>query len=176
MTKITKKLTLSLVFFLALAAVAGCSSNFAPRQEERASSRPASVSSAPSLPGTTAAPSIREPTNGRVQTNSGGAVTIEVEWGGVKNSALVFEVAMNTHSVDLDQVDLGKLAVLRDPEKKEYPPASWRAEAGGHHRSGLLTFPTPDSLGQGKAEYVELVIREVAGIKERVLKWNLGAP
>ncbi|MDP2953094.1 MAG: hypothetical protein Q8O76_07255, partial [Chloroflexota bacterium] len=93
---------------------------------------------------------------------------------GEKNGNLVFEVGMNTHSVDLDRYDLAKLATLRDDSGKEYLPVSWRAEPGGHHRSGTLTFPIPDSVGQGKARYLDLVIRDVAGVKERVLKWQLG--
>lgn len=87
---------------------------------------------------------------------------------------MVFDVAMNTHSVNLDQYDLGELAVLRDDESKEYRPAAWRSAPGGHHRSGTLTFPVPASLSQGKAKYLNLIIRYGAGVKERVLKWELG--
>lgn len=80
---------------------------------------------------------------------------------------------MDTHSVNLDQYDLKQLAVLCDDTGNEYRPASWESAAGGHHRQGTLTFALPASVREGKAKYVEMVIREVAGIKERVLKWEL---
>jgi hypothetical protein len=63
--------------------------------------------------------------------------------------------------------------VLRDDAGNEYRPSSWDSAPGGHHRQGTLTFPIPDSLGQGKARYIEMVIRDVAGVKERVLRWEL---
>lgn len=114
-----------------------------------------------------------QPTNGLVQSNAEGSVTIDVEWTKAENGSLIFDVAMNTHSVDLDQYDLGELAVLRDDTGNEYHPVSWNAAAGGHHRSGTLAFPLPDSVSQGEAKYVEMVIRDVSGIEARVLKWEL---
>ncbi len=63
--------------------------------------------------------------------------------------------------------------MLRDDTGNEYRPVSWDSAPGGHHRKGTLTFVLPDSLSQGKAKYVEIVIQDVAGIKERVLKWEL---
>jgi hypothetical protein len=100
-------------------------------------------------------------------------VAITVKWQGERSGVLMFEAAMDTHSVNLDQYDLGELAVLRDDGGAEYRPASWRSAPGGHHRSGTLTFPVPASLSEGKAKYVEMIIRDVADVKERVLKWTL---
>ena len=61
-----------------------------------------------------------------------------------------FDVGMNTHSVELDQ-DMIKIAVLVDDQGTEYKPLRWEgAEAGGHHREGVLIFnqitPTPKSV------------------------------
>lgn len=114
------------------------------------------------------------PVNGMVQSHTGGSVTIDVEWMGMENGLLTFAVAMNTHSVDLDGYDLGELAVLRDDEGNEYHPSSWHSAPGGHHRKGTLTFPIPDSLSQGSVQYLELSIRDVAGVGERFLKWKSG--
>ncbi len=114
-----------------------------------------------------------QPTNGLVQSNTGGSVTIDVEWIKAENGSHIFNVDMNTHSVDLDQYDMGELAVLRDDTGNEYHSVSWDSAPGGHHRKGTLTFSLPDSLNQGEAEYIEIVIRDVADIKERVLKWEL---
>ncbi len=114
-----------------------------------------------------------QPTNGSVQSSTGGAVTIDVEWVSVDNAPLVFKVSMNTHSVDLDQYDLSRLTILRDDAGNEYRPLSWDSAPGGHHRQGTLTFPIPDSLGQGEAKHIEMVIRDIAEVKERVLRWEL---
>jgi len=166
MTRFVKGSVLVTSILMVTVIVAGCSSRFVPQREEGA--YPPSASSSSSFNG---------PTNGLVQSNAGGSVTIDVEWVVVENhvesNSLLFDVAMNTHSVDLDQYNLGELAVLRDDMGNEYHPVSWDSAPGGHHRRGTLTFPIPDSLSQGKAKYVEILIRDVAGIKERVLKWEL---
>ncbi len=154
--------TLGVIVVLMLAVlIAGCSRGFVSQGKEDVPTAPPSV------------PSSHSPTNGLVQSSSGEAVTIDIEWEGKENGSLVFHVAMNTHSVDLDQYDLGELAILRDNEGKEYHPVSWDSAPGGHHRQGVLTFPLPDSLSQGEAKYIEIVIRDVDGIKERLLKWEL---
>ena len=114
------------------------------------------------------------PTNGLVQTSSGGGVTIDVEWRGLKDGSLVFGVTMDTHSGSLDQYNLRDLAILRDSSGKEYRPNNWNAPPGGHHRKGVLIFPVADSLNLGTTKYVELILRDTAGVKERDLKWQLG--
>ncbi len=162
MSKFVKSSVLVISIIAVAVLVAGCSSGFVPQQEEETYPTSSSSSS-----------SSHRPTNGLVQSNTGGSVTIDVEWIKAEGDSLVFNVAMNTHSVDLDQYDLGELAVLRDDTGTEYHPVSWDSAPGGHHRMGILTFPIPDSLSQGKANYVEIMIRDVASIEGRVLKWEL---
>ena len=162
MSKFVKSSVLAISIIMVAVLVAGCSSRFVPQGEEGAYS-----------PSPSSGSSFNEPTNGLVQTNTGGSVTIDVEWIKAEDGLLIFDVAMNTHSVDLDQYDLGELAVLRDDTSNEYHPVSWDSAPGGHHRSGTLIFSIPDSVSQGKAKYVEIVIRDIAGIDERVLKWEL---
>jgi hypothetical protein len=142
--------------------VAGCSTGFVPAEKE---------GDYPSTPSGSA--SSNGPTNGLVQSNTGGSVTIDVEWIKTEDNLLIFDVAMNTHSVDLDQYDIGQLAILRDNTGKEYHPVTWDSAPGGHHRSGTLYFPIPDSVNQRSTSYIEIVIQDIAGIKERVLKWEL---
>ena len=113
------------------------------------------------------------PVNGMVQTHDGGGVTIDVEWKGIENDSLVLKVSMNTHSVELDQYDLNKLTVLLDSNGLEYMPASWDSAPGGHHREGVLRFPVPPALTQKTTSYIKLVIRNIAGVDERVLRWDL---
>ncbi len=155
--------SISLSILVVAILLAGCSSQFVPQGEEGTD-----------LPSASPNSTFHSPVNGAVQSHTGGAVTIDVEWEGERDGLLVFNAAMNTHSVDLDQYDLGELAVLRDDGGKEYRPSFWDSAPGGHHRRGTLIFPLPDSLRQGQAQYLELIIRDVAGVKERVLKWELG--
>lgn len=108
-----------------------------------------------------------------------GRVTIDVTWKGgpPAEGALEFAVVMDTHSVDLDQYDLGKLATLRYDQGRELAPAAWNAPSGGgHHRSGTLMFQPPDKPILGPStRFIELIIRDVAGVKERVFRWDLAS-
>lgn len=114
------------------------------------------------------------------QRNSGGSVTVNATWQNPTASGpLLFTLTMDTHSVDLDGYDLGKLAVLRNDQGQEVMAQSWDAPPGGHHRSGTLSFPS--SGGAAKpvlsptTRSLELVIRDVAGVKERVLTWEVSS-
>ncbi|MBI3964990.1 MAG: hypothetical protein HY329_05080 [Chloroflexi bacterium] len=88
-----------------------------------------------------------------------------------------FEVTLDTHSVDLDGVDLGQLAVLRTGTGAEVRPTTWDAPNGGHHRKGHLSFPATTADGKSVIDEgmrsVELVIRDVAGVAERSFRWTL---
>ena len=53
---------------------------------------------------------------------------------------LEFEVGMNTHSVDLS-MDLATLATLTTDTGQEVSATLWDAPQGGHHISGILSFP-----------------------------------
>lgn len=79
-----------------------------------------------------------------------------------------FDVVMDTHSVELDQ-GMIKIAILVDDQGKEYKPLRWEgAEAGGHHREGVLIFnqiiPNPKS--------VELKISGIGNVV-RIFKWDV---
>lgn len=79
-----------------------------------------------------------------------------------------FDIVMDTHSVELDQ-DMIRVVVLVDDFDKEYGPVRWEgAEAGGHHREGVLVFapiaPYPQRL--------KLNIKGV-GDAQRLFSWIL---
>lgn len=86
---------------------------------------------------------------------------------------LIFDITMDTHSVNLDVYDLASLATLRDNQGRAFKPASWKAPKGGHHRSGVLTFRSEQPLLNPDTQYIELLIRDVADTPERVLRWEL---
>ncbi len=79
-----------------------------------------------------------------------------------------FDIVMDTHSVELDQ-DMTESTVLISDQGKEYKPISWEGPSGGHHREGVLVFnpiePAP--------KYIELKIKNVGGVTERLFKWNI---
>jgi hypothetical protein len=109
---------------------------------------------------------------GATQVRDGGQVSLAVTWRGPEAGA-VFLVAMDTHSVDLDSLDLAQLATLKTPAG-ELSPTGWEAPKGGHHRAGTLTFAatTADgrpTIGGGP---IELLIRDVAGVPERSFQWQ----
>lgn len=162
MSKFVKSLVLAISIIMLVLLVAGCSSRFVSQREEGDYS-----------PSPSSGSSFNGPTNGLVQSNTGGSVTIDVEWIEESDGLLIFDVSMNTHSVDLDQYDLGEMAVLSDDMGNEYHSVSWDSAPGGHHRQGTLTFTIPDSVSQGTAKYIEIMIRDVVDIEERVLKWEL---
>ena len=85
------------------------------------------------------------------------------------STGLHFQIAMNTHSVELDY-DLTKLAVLRTDQGDEATALRWDGGRAGHHVNGTLYFLAVDLNG---VRWVEVVIRDVAGVPERVFRWDL---
>lgn len=104
------------------------------------------------------------------QSQSAGSVDVDVTPKVLEvGQPLAFQIVMNTHSVDLGD-DMTQITILRDETGKEYRPTTWEGQApGGHHRSGLVKF---DSLTV-KPKFVELVIKGLAKIPERIFRWDL---
>lgn len=70
-----------------------------------------------------------------------GAVSVEIRPLNLNQpgAAIRFEIALNTHSVDLS-MDLAALSSLTTPNGLNLVGASWDAPLGGHHVSGALSF------------------------------------
>ncbi len=104
------------------------------------------------------------------KSNSGGSVDVAVTPQTLEvGQPIAFEIAMNTHSVDLG-ADMTKIVILRDDKGKEYTPTAWEgAEPGGHHRSGVIKFAALAS----KPKSVDLVIKGLAQVSERTFHWDL---
>lgn len=88
-----------------------------------------------------------------------------------------FVVQLDTHSGGLMALDVAKLAVFRDSNGREFKPIAWQGlKEDSHHRSGLLLFSSQDTgvqaLSAGPSGPLELVLYDVAGVKERVLRWE----
>lgn len=114
--------------------------------------------------------------------HSGGGVEIDVTLlnsGAVySGNDLVFDVGMNTHSVPLDKYVMEELSYVRDERGRAFKALAWESpKGGGHHRFGKLKFSGKDKDGipiiMRDDKYIEVVIKDVGGVKERVLRWEL---
>ena len=107
---------------------------------------------------------------GTLITNSDGEVSVGVQYLGYKDNSVSFNIAMDTHSVNLDNYDLAELSELTDDKGYDYAIVSWDSKPGGHHRDGILTFSKSGS--QGRPDTLILVIRNIAEIEERTFIWE----
>jgi len=104
------------------------------------------------------------------QTVSGGGVTAKVTYLNPRsNDDPRFLVVLDTHSADLDGYDLKTITVLRDDTGKSYLPTAVENKGSGHHREVTLSFPKIST----QAKRVEIVLKDVAGVKERTFHWDL---
>ena len=104
------------------------------------------------------------------QTIEGGSVTVQVTPLAFQLDApLEFDIAMDTHSVELAD-DMLKAVVLRDDSGTEYTPTAWDGPGGGgHHREGKIKF-APLTIN---TKTLTLVVKNIAGVPERVYQWDV---
>ena len=166
---------LLLILVLGLTLVA-CGS---PRSESSSNSGIANAKSQPTATLATAiqakATQVKTNTDDLVRTDGQGAVEITVQPINLvnPNNSIVFEVSMNTHSVDLS-MDLGTLATLSTDNGYSVLPVAWDGAQGGHHVSGNLSFPAE---ANGKAildgaKTITLTIKDVDA-SERAFVWDV---
>ena len=111
--------------------------------------------------------------DGEVQLDEQGFVEVSVTPLNLNapDGTLNFSVGLNTHSVDLS-MDLASLATLEADNGLGVQAVLWDAPSGGHHISGILSFPTfaeGESLLEG-ASHLTLKIRDVDA-HERTFRW-----
>ncbi|WP_376792772.1 hypothetical protein [Thermoflexus sp.] len=89
---------------------------------------------------------------------------------------LEFEVALDTHTRDLD-FDLAALAFLRTDRGEEVRALAWDGGRGGHHLRGRLFFPSRDPTGlaliREGVHVLELILRDVDGAPEHSFRWEV---
>ena len=106
---------------------------------------------------------------GFTRTNTVGDVTVRVTYLNPQGTADArFDIALEAHSVNLNAYDLSVLSSLRDEGGKKYQPTRVEIKASGHHRQVTLVFPKPSA----EAKKLEFVIKDMAGVKERVFRWD----
>jgi hypothetical protein len=104
------------------------------------------------------------------QTVAGGGVMVKATFLNPKDAADPrFQVVLDTHSVNLDAYELKTTIVLRDDAGNSYAPVALEDKGSGHHRQTIVSFAK--ILPETKRS--ELVIKDVAGVKERTFVWKL---
>jgi hypothetical protein len=122
------------------------------------------------------------------QSDSQGGVEIDVTWVTPQtlgeldpeearayglDGYVLLEVKFTTHAGDLSRLDMTGLSGLR-VGGQEYAPQAWESISDdSHHREGVLVFtrkaPDGASLDAGT---VELVMKGIADVPERVFRWH----
>ena len=104
------------------------------------------------------------------QSAAGGGVTAKVTYlNPTSADDPRFQIVLDTHAVNLDAYELKTIVVLRDELGKSYGPTAVEDKGGGHHRETFVSFR---KLSPG-TKRMELVIKDIAGVKERTFVWSL---
>ncbi len=92
---------------------------------------------------------------------------------GTPADTLEFDVAMNTHSIDLG-MDLASLSTLSTDTDITLQATKWDAIPGGHHVSGKLIFPAMKN-GKSILEGVSKLTLTIINVDatSRVFEWEL---
>jgi hypothetical protein len=115
------------------------------------------------------APSHAAAPAGTTQSNTGGGVTAKATFFNPQGTEdLRFDITLDTHSIDLDAYDLKASSVLRDDTGNTYQPIRVENKGSGHHRQVVLVFSRP----AGDVKKLELVVKDIAGVKERVFRFD----
>lgn len=111
---------------------------------------------------------------GQSQEDTQGSVSIKVTSQNLNNvsDTIDFDVALNTHSVDLS-MDLATLSTLTTDTGLTVNALLWDAPRGGHHINGTLSFAaTMDGfLVLENASQITLTIHDIDA-PERIYSWH----
>ena len=153
----TRQARTALIGLVVMAAIGGCSNSAAPSATAQASA---------------AASASQQPAGSTTQTSEGGEVAVVAIWPG-PDAGAAFDITLDTHSVDLDALDLAD-AILRNDRGDTLTATPWDAPKGGHHREGALTFDGDAAPFLDGAEWIELVFTGIGDLPERTLRWEVG--
>lgn len=70
-----------------------------------------------------------------------GEVSVEINYlaGKSDGNQIVFEIVLNTHSIDLDDIDFQK-TVIMGKNGQTFSPLAVETSGSNHHRSAVLSF------------------------------------
>ncbi|MBI5599238.1 MAG: hypothetical protein HY890_05805 [Deltaproteobacteria bacterium] len=104
------------------------------------------------------------------QEASAGGVTVKVTYKNPGENSPVFDVVLDTHSVDLDQYMPDEIFRLRDDAGRVYNADVASVSGSGHHREVTVGFKGADI---SSAKSVEVLIDGVAGVDERAFRFEI---
>lgn len=81
----------------------------------------------------------------------------------------VFTITLDTHTVDLGQFKIEGITTLRDDAKKSYAATVVSETGSSHHKTITLEFKDADLT---LLPYVEIMITGLAGVDERVFRFD----
>jgi Spy/CpxP family protein refolding chaperone len=106
----------------------------------------------------------------RVDTTGPVTVKATLLAPGTAGDSIRIQIVLDTHSVGLDGYRFEEIVRLRDGRGGEVAPAAVEgAKGSGHHREATIRFAWP----QPKPKNLELVVKGVAGVPERLFRWSL---
>ncbi|MBI4200254.1 MAG: hypothetical protein HY535_07265 [Chloroflexi bacterium] len=87
---------------------------------------------------------------------------------------VLIHVKLDTHSVDLGSYDLPRLAALSGRDGRPREAEAWLGiEESSHHREGVLVFAgMSNGEWEPRERSAQLAFGELAGVSERVLRWQ----
>lgn len=98
-------------------------------------------------------------------TTGPGDVSVELTPHEASNGKLVFDVSVNTHSVDIGKFDLMKITTLEYDGKSIGPSSA--PSLDGHHASGELVFDVEEDISSFTVK-----IKGIPKVNERVFEWK----
>lgn len=109
--------------------------------------------------------------NGFTQELRSGGVTAKVTYKNPgENKPPVFKVALDSHDINFDIYDFDKIILLRDDAGRQYSPDIMSTSGSGQHRGATIEFKSADIPS---AKFIELVLKGVAGVEERVFRFDV---
>ena len=139
-----------LLLVLVAAIISGCASNYSEQKPAKEAVEIAQKSE------------LKTVSTGSIQT---GDVLIELTPTGMSDGKLQFEMAANTHSVDLSQYNMVELTTLEYDGKAIKPVSA--PELSGHHTSGNIIFDAGSDLKDFK-----VIVKGIPNVDERVFEWS----
>lgn len=98
-------------------------------------------------------------------TTGSGDVSIDLTPHKINNGQLEVDIAVNTHSVDLNQFDLKEITTLEFDDKSINPASA--PILRGHHNSGTLVFEVSEDI-----DSFTIKIMGIPKVEERVFEWR----
>jgi len=109
--------------------------------------------------------------NGFTQEIRSGGVTARVTYKNpVEKKPPVFKVALDSHDINFDIYEFNKIILLRDDAGRKYSPEIISTSGSGQHREATVEFKGADI---SSARFMELVVKDVAGVPERVFRFDV---